>query len=376
VRAQASLCPKRRRAALACLIAGAVGLALPVGAQRLVDPSEDPAAGPPPGAGWAAPAEPATLSEQPVRGPVRLVYAAGPWAEVCPSAWEVTAQIREHLGRDPFGEPARRVVVILLDTDADDPEAQAPEPVRARVELLDDDLVSLGSRTMTSPEGCAELVKTATLQTALALDPWALVQLPPALATPPAERLEPVPLPAPAAVAEPAARARLDPYAEPTMIVSASAHGAGLLTPEGAMMGAIIGVGGRWQWLSGRVEGRVDIPGDSPTTALPLLASLVPCAHLALLPMSGGDYVGVLLCGTATAGAVGALGVYNGLGAYAGAGTRLGLEWQGATGLSGRAFLQVEGGLLRPRFASTAGNVFETPPFNGLVGLGVDLPWL
>jgi hypothetical protein len=156
-----------------------------------------------------------------------------------------------------------------------------------------------------------------------------------------------------------------------------NAHVAALLTPQIFMLGGAVFAGLRWQWLSGRIEGRMEFPGDDTgTTSVPLLASVVPCAHIPIGVTGPDERIEVMGCLTATAGITPTLGTYEGLGVYAGFGGRAGLDWRLDDASSIRAFLQLEGAAVRSRFQSATGNEFTAPPINALVGVGVDLPSL
>ncbi|MDP2340255.1 MAG: hypothetical protein Q8O67_04800 [Deltaproteobacteria bacterium] len=315
---------------------------------------------------------PTTTTDSAGHGPVRLVYSPGPWASVCPPLDEVRAGIEGHLGYDPFGEPAQRVVLLLLDGGEAGPD-------RARVELLDQNMRSLGTRSVSSTEGCAELTATAALQVSIAVDPSHLGRPRPK----PLDRIDPA-APSAGSPERPVVTAPVEPLpvllkpaGEEMTFFGVNAHVAALLTPQIFMLGGSLFAGLRWDWLSGRVEGRMEFPGDDTgTTSVPLLASLVPCAHIPIGATGPGERVEVLGCLTATAGITPTLGTYNGLGVYAGFGGRAGLDWRLDDASSVRAFLQLEGAAVRSRFLSDTGNEYTSPPVNALVGVGVDLPSL
>lgn len=324
---------------------------------------------------------------------VRLVYSPGRWDSVCPSLLEVRSGIQQHLGYDPFGEPAHRVVLLLLDGEGDAPQ-------RARVEMLDRDLQSLGARTVTSSEGCADLIATAQLQVSIAVDP-SRVSGPGSRAVPGADPPAPaativdpavavvdigvavapvvpaavpaVPAAVPAAEAPPALK--FDPLGLATF-VGVNAHITALLTPQPFMLGGALFAGVRAQWWSGRLEMRLEVPADDTgTTSVPILASAVPCLHLPIGPLVEGEQVEVVGCVTATTGIIPTVGALQGLGVYAGFGGRSGFDWH-LNDSSVRIFFQVEGAAVRTRFTAASGAVFITPPVNILLGIGVDLPSL
>ncbi len=329
----------------------------------------------------------------------RLIYAPGTFADACPDADAVAALVKHHLGYDPFGEPAERVLLFALDGD----EGGAK---RARVELLDRNLEPLGSRVVESSAGCAELVATGALQMSIALDPLAVNVSPPtptpAPALPPPEvtpagptappepDADPAATPSPPTTTPPATTTTpptatpLGPLPPPTvsilgidnigLFLGLGIHVAALLSPEGLMPGLTMGVGGRWQFVSARVEGRFDITDDRGTSTYPLLLTASPCLHLPLFSVDGDGDIEVSGCGTATAGLMPSFGAYNGVGVYAGAGMRVGLDWHIPGELTVRTFGQLEAAGLRPTFSTSTGSTFESPAFNMMLGAGFDLP--
>ncbi len=315
---------------------------------------------------------PSTATPAAGGGLVRLVYSPGPWASACPALDDVRQGIQGHLGYDPFGEPAERVVLLLLDGGDAGPD-------RARVELLDQNLRSLGTRSVSSTEGCAELVATAALQVSIAVDPSHLGRRPR-----PLDRIDPAapsaaaPSPSSSSSSSPGLVEPEAPVVVPATALSffgASGHIAALMTPEVFMLGGSLYLGLRRDWFSGRIEGRVEFPGDdNGTTSIPLLVSVLPCVHLPIGKTGPNEQLEVLGCVTSTAGITPTVGTYNGLGLYAGFGGRAGLDWRLDDNSSVRAFLQIEGAAVRSRFSSSFGNDYTMPPINALVGVGVDLP--
>jgi hypothetical protein len=327
---------------------------------------------------------PPTTTLDPRELRVRLVYSPGPWAHVCPPLDELRDRIQQHLGYDPFGEPAERVVLLLLDT-VDGSEGELPD--RARVELLDQDLRSLGTRSVSSSEGCGELVATAALQVSIAVDPAGASRPPRPLevpvdpaaptgtTTPEEPALRPVP---PAAPPQEPAPVVIERVGLPPGFFGVDGHVAALLTPQAFMFGGSAYAGFRWEWLSSRLELRIDFPGDdNRTTSVPILLALVPCAHIPLISTGPDERLEVSACATLTGGVIPVVGVYNGLGVYAGTGGRVGLDWRFDDASTVRGFLQIEGAGLRPQFSSSEGNTqYTTPAVNGMIGVGVDLPAL
>jgi hypothetical protein len=314
-----------------------------------------------------------TLTETPgQRRRVRLVYSAGPWLSSCPSYDELRDTVVGHLGFDPFAEPAERVVLLLLDT-VDGADAAAP--TRARVELLDPALKSLGTRSVTSTEGCRELVATAALQVSIAVEPAAVAG--PVVAAPPTE-------PAAASTSTPSTEPPPQtPTATSTLrptvagLYGLEAHGSALMSPEAMLIGASAYAGARWQMFSGRVEARVDIPiGDANTEAVPLLLTLAPCAHFPVVDLEDDESLGIGGCLTVSGGVIMMSGAFDGVGAYVGSGGRASIEWILADDTTLRGFLQIEGALVRARYSGGADRSYTLPPVNVMMGFGVDLPSL
>ncbi len=333
-----------------------------------------PTSSPPPATAASAPGE-----------RVRLIYAPGPFAAICPPADDVPRLVRQYLDRDPFAEPATRLALIALDGDG-------PTPERARVEILDLRLEPIGSRVVDAKDGCGELVDTAAFQLALALEPIAGIAAasPTPTTTPPIDpagpTAPPAPVDAPDAPAPPTTTTEPStPLAdEPELFVSGAVHIAALLAPEGVMPGLSLGLGARWAAFSARVEGRFDLSGDEQgTTSFPLVATVMPCAHLPLVDLDAefpGDFddggvIEATACLTASAGVMPAVGVYTGFGLYAGSGGRVGVDWRLPGEITLRTFGQLEAAAIRPVLENVgSGNRFEAPAFNVLLGFGMDLP--
>lgn len=313
---------------------------------------------------------PAATTTSGERRRVRLVYSAGPWLSSCPSYDELRDTVVGHLGFDPFAEPAERVVLLLLDT-VDGADAAAP--TRARVELLDPALKSLGTRSVTSTEGCRELVATAALQVSIAVEPAAVAG--PVAPAPPKE-------PSAASTSTPSTSTpstETTTTREPTVagLYGLEAHGSALLSPEAMLIGASAYAGARWQMFSGRVEARVDIPiGDANTDSVPLLLTLAPCAHFPIVDLEGDESLGIGGCVTVSGGVIAMSGAFDGVGAYVGSGGRASVEWTLADDTTLRGFMQIEGALVRARYSGGADRSYTLPPVNVMMGFGVDLPSL
>lgn len=333
-----------------------------------VDPAGGLIGDAPPVDGDAAKA-PATTPATP-RERVRLVYTPGAFADRCPSVDVVREKVRGHLGYDPFGEPATRVVVLLLDgADA--------MPARARVELLDPQLTPLGSRVIDANDGCDELVATAALQMSIALDPLA-APLPSTLPSTP-ETTPPTTPPTPPATTPPPVRSfqapePRDPFAI-RLILSLDAHVAMLMAQDPALFGIGIGAGARSDWWSVRGEFRFDFGGDDEDgiDSFPLLVSGLPCVHLPFSDLGEDGRFEFTGCLVATTGIVPVSGSNNGVGVYVGGGARTGIDWHFDDDTALRVFFQLEGAALRASWTTSELGAFSSSPVNIMFGLGGDI---
>ena len=140
------------------------------------------------------------------------------------------------------------------------------------------------------------------------------------------------------------------------------------------MPGLSIGLGGRKDIVSARIEGRFDITDDRGTSSYPLLLTASPCLHLPLFSVDGDGDIEVSGCATATAGIMPTFGVYSGLSLYAGGGARVGLDWHIPGELTLRTFGQLEAAGVRPTLSTSNGTSYEAPGFNLMFGAGFDLP--
>jgi hypothetical protein len=299
--------------------------------------------------------------QQATESPVRLVYAAVD--DSCPSPETFRTMVKSHIHRDPFGEPAGRIVLVVIESNGD-----LAVPLRARLEMLDGALTSMGTRTLTA-SSCAELASTAALQVAIAIEPFALWE-PPAAPPPPAVAPEdpagvepPPPLLAPAEATEPLEEPTgVAVFVPPLLTLGVSgqlAVAGGLSTAIGSLGGGVVA---RHDWASARGELRVDIPSDDRPRAAVVLATLAPCAE-GSPPGFEGLFIGG--CATLTGGTELRLEndatplPYGGVGLRLTSGIDLGDE------LLLRAFLQVEGRLL----GESASN---NGPLHVLLGFQID----
>lgn len=281
----------------------------------------------------------AATSTEPVPA-TRLVYVpAQKFAERCPTKLEVEAGIADRIGSSPFSEPAARIVVLTLDGDVN--------ATKAKVELFDPELKSLGERNLESGGGCADLVEAAELAISIALAPsLALGQKPPPpIPAPPPPPIEPRPVELPA---EAKAKEPEPPKEKPfQLLLGGGVDAAFLLSVDSPLVGPAVSLAIR----AGNVEARIErhehvFPGVSTKLGGiegAGIATIAPCAHYPLFSvLDAGDAVEVSGCGTASVGEAWAVGAYIGPGPYVGAGGRIGAEWMQANMASFRVWGQVE----------------------------------
>jgi hypothetical protein len=140
----------------------------------------------------------------------RLVYARAPEAITCPDETALRHAVSARFGYDPFFAWAKKTIVVQVWRDH--------VHFAGRVQLVDDEGVSHGSREITSDEkGCTELFGAVALAISIALDasiaPPPVVDVPPPSA-PPSPPPEPPPVePSPPPPPPPPAPSPPDPRA-------------------------------------------------------------------------------------------------------------------------------------------------------------------
>lgn len=186
------------------------------------------------------------------------------------------------VGYDPFFAWARKTIVASM----------APASLRgfvAKVDLVDEQGMDHGARTLQASGECRELLDVVALTIAIAIDPQSLVR-PMAVEPTPPQTTTVVEAPQPPTAKTPAPLPR-EPEEErsqsrvPTFEVAAGAVASAGVAP---LMAAGIALGGavRSARLSVEVEGRVDVPVSVPATGGGSLlswlgtAAVVPCVLL------------------------------------------------------------------------------------------------
>ena len=232
----------------------------------------------------------------------RLVYSRAAGAESCADEDALRAAVAKRVGHDPFVPSAKQTVVASMA-----PASGAG--FVARVRLIDEDGTEYGTREFHAGGACADLLDTAALAIAIAIDPQSLAPRP-AGPPPPAAEVAP-PVPAPDAPRERRAE-REEPPADATRVPEGSPVAfdglAGVVASAGfapaLAIGAELGGGLRWRDASLGLEGRIDAPASTPAqgggqaSTWLVVATLAACGHAAPL----------FACAVAQAGAMRATG--------------------------------------------------------------------
>lgn len=320
----------------------------------------------------------------------RLIYLPGRFVHLCPGEVEVQEGVSRRLGSSPFAEPAERLVVLALEGDGD-------RPARARMELFDARMESMGARVLDSPDGCDELVQAAELAISIALAPTLALapEVPAALVrpvdfaapvAPPIEpRVDPALADAPPEDAPVAAAPVEDaPYmswmpAGSYLRVGGGAHASWFIGPAGTV-GAQLAVALR----SGRFELVLEQKQELPAwhDGLRLLHgsgvnALLACGELTIAGDVGAHRIGVVACASASSGSVWTLGDVIGLAPYAGIGGRLAGSWTQPDGSVLRPWAQLEWAILRPAgFYADQGQPWpDDAPVSVALGLSYEVAW-
>jgi hypothetical protein len=256
----------------------------------------------------------------------RLIYSRTPDAISCPDEAALRKAVAARVGYDPFFPWAQQTIVVQI--------WRRPGAFEARVERLDDQGISRGTRELSSSQGdCAELFNTTALAIAIALDATNASSVQPSPSAAPQEAPAPSPAQPPS---EPSpspslptrdAPPKTRPPSPRRWFAGIEAVGSDATAPSITAGGATF-VGARARFLSAALEFRAEAPGSktfsnsaSSVSSWLYAGSLVPCAHY----------------GIGSACAVGMLGSLQGSGhaleseskstRFAAAGARLGVEW-------------------------------------------------
>ena len=324
---------------------------------------------------------------------VRLVYSRTAEASSCPAEPALRAAVAARFGYDPFFPWAKATVVVQV--------SRLHALYVARVQLLDDNGIALGSRELTSAQhDCSEIFDATALAISIAVDA-ASKQIAPAQPEEPVPPLPaqppppPAPVPAPPA-ATPAATtpaatmpAATTPAASPSSeSTPVPATDTRALQPEvGVDVIESLGIGpsaspgvslfarGRMRWWSLSLEVRADWPGSvsrpvesggGNVQSWVAGAGLASCLHVGLMAV----------CAVGMTGSLQASGrdidpKFSRATWFAMAGGRLGLEWPVSRTLALR--VRVDGVINLDRVSLVLGNddVWKAPPVAGTLGGGL-----
>ncbi|HTB72556.1 MAG TPA: hypothetical protein VK762_04915 [Polyangiaceae bacterium] len=120
---------------------------------------------------WAALLASAIPTTANARPSARLVYSRAAGAESCPDERALRAAVAERVGYDPFFAWVKQAVVASM----------APDGRRgfvARIRLVDEQGIEAGTRDLHADGACADLLDTAALAIAIAIDPQSLTPRP------------------------------------------------------------------------------------------------------------------------------------------------------------------------------------------------------
>ncbi len=238
----------------------------------------------------------------------RLVFARAPGAEGCPDEAAFRSEVSQRLGYDPFFPWASRTVSVEIDV--------ASERARARIVVVDEHGLELGTQTLDGNRGalestCADLVRAAALAVSVAFDSAPKPAAPTVETTdaPPTLEAENVVNAVEAPVVQSVTRAEKPTPSNSTRRATSLTIAPQLWAGYGQWPLATLGVGGAVGVRRGRfeiaVEGRWDVPStlDVPSYGDVRLeratGSLVPCVDVSV----------VSFCAIASFGATWANGV-------------------------------------------------------------------
>ncbi len=313
----------------------------------------------------------------------RLVYSRTPEASSCPAEPALRTAVAARFGYDPFFPWAKATIVVQI--------SRLRAVYVARVQLLDEEGIALGTRELSSTQGdCSEIFDATALAISIALDAAAKKIAP----EPPPEPLAPSPAPStpppapvvPIAAMSPPSPPSIDAAGEPTpppaigraeeLHVEAGLDVLGSLgTGPLASPGVSAFARGRLQEWSLAIELRADAPtsvgrpadlGGGRVQSWVAGADLAPCLHLGILAVCAVGMIGALRASGSEIDPQ-----FSKSTLFASAGGRVGLEWP----LSGTVALRVrvDGAvnLYRVSLALGSEDVWTAPPFTGTLGGGL-----
>lgn len=289
----------------------------------------------------------------------RLSFVREERAEACPDEAALRERVAARLGRDPFVADALLGISVRI-------EPLDGAGYRAVIEL--DDEGETTRRELTSARGdCADLADALALALSLAVDPASLLA--------PAPRADPPPPPPPTATAAPDPTPVVEPAPEPPRDDVSARFSALVLGSWGAAPefsgGLGLSGGFRVAAFSLDLELRAEIPTEiagvnGVVRGAPITAALVPCAHADIVTMCG-----VIRAGAFWAESVDAAEVRSAAGPYVALGARGGLELPLTPSVALAILGEVSAPLVGAELRLGSERVWETPPVNVSLGVGV-----
>jgi hypothetical protein len=289
----------------------------------------------------------------------RLIYGRAAGGESCPDEPAVRSAVSARIGYDPFFPYATKTVVLTISGN--------DEKLTARIELIENEHVN--ARELSMRKGaCDELIESAALAIAIAIDPRALTGPAP---PPPAEAPAP-PSPSPPVEAEVTAPAAAERPAAPTSPALRWRAQLGSRIAVGLEPGAAVGLAAGGAVIFSHASLGAEVESFLPTTTTAASGSIarvwlvdgavVPCWRS--LPLS--------VCG------VGRIGRLEGTGdhvvdprtdasVFVALGARAGVE----VALAARVFFhfdgEIDGTLVRPTLESGPETLWRAPAANGML---------
>jgi hypothetical protein len=295
----------------------------------------------------------------------RLVYGRAPGAESCPDEAALREAVSARIGYDPFFPYAPRTVVLTIQG--------AGDKLTARVELVENEQANV--RELETAEGsCDELLESAALAIAIAIDPRALV-------APASSEPDPPPsTPAPEAPLEPLLPAGRPPTAERPRASLPSAGGPRVRAAVGPRLAAGLqpgvatgaAAGGALVWDRFSIGAEIESYLPSVASAASgsrvrgwlLDGALVPC--LRVLPVS---VCGVVRVGRFEGAGERVLDPTTDASLFLAAGGRAGVELLVSRGVRLHLDGEMVGNLVRATLVVGPESVWRAPPVAGILAV-------
>ncbi len=290
-----------------------------------------------------------------VRVQVQLTYERGSGAERCPDEQSIRDAVVVRLGYPPFVAQGKLAIAARVKGEG--------AGLAAKIDLREVSGELLGERELSSPNAdCAELAEAMVLAISLAIDPVAVDRKPRATSAEPR--------------AEPRHELRDEPpagtAAAPSFFATVGAIGS-LGQEPSLSLGAAVGAGARWTWLSLGLEARASLPSatlaaEGKVSGSVIAGSAVPCLHRG--PFAGCAMVSGGVFRAASEGLAGGRTVN---GSFFSAGGRALYELDLAGPLSLRLNADLIVPLVRSSLVVDQKAVWVSSPVAGSVGLALGL---